>query len=40
MVKQHKPEEVVAKLRQVGVLMGQGQSVAEALRAIGVMEGT
>ena len=28
----HKPEEVVAKLRQVDVLMSQGQSVAEAVR--------
>ncbi len=25
----HKPEEIVAKLRQVDVLVSQGQSVAE-----------
>ena len=40
MAKQHKPEEVVTKLRQVEVLMGQGKTVAEAVRSIGVTEGT
>ena len=34
--KKHKPEEIVAKLRQVDVLLSQGRSVAEAIRAIGV----
>ena len=38
--KHHKPEEIVAKLRQVEVLVGQGKSVAEAVRAIGVTEPT
>jgi putative transposase len=38
--KRHKPEEIVAKLRQVDVLTGQGTSVAEAVRAIGVTEVT
>ena len=38
--KRHKPEEVVAKLRQVDVLVSQGQSVAEAIRAVGVTEVT
>ena len=38
--KKHRPEEVVAKLRQVDVLVSQGQSVAEAIRAIGVTEVT
>ncbi|MBK3403667.1 IS3 family transposase, partial [Methylorubrum rhodesianum] len=38
--KWHKPEDVVAKLRQVDVLVSQGQSVAEAIRAIGVTEVT
>jgi putative transposase len=38
--KRHKPEEIVAKLRQVDVLTGQGQSVADAVRAIGVTEVT
>ena len=36
--KTHKPEEIVAKLRQVDVLTSQGQSVAEAIRSIGVSE--
>lgn len=38
--KRHKPEDVVAKLRQVDVLVSQGQSVAEAIRTIGVTEVT
>ena len=38
--KSYKPEEIVAKLRQVDVLTSQGQSVAEAIRAIGVSEVT
>ncbi len=38
--KKHKPEEVVAKLRQVDVLVSQGQSVADAIRGIGVAEVT
>ena len=38
--KSYKPEELVAKLRQVDVLISQGQSVAEAIRSIGVSEVT
>lgn len=38
--KAHTPEEVVAKLRQVEVLVGQGKTVADAVRAIGVTEPT
>ena len=38
--KRHKPEEIVAKLRQVDVLVSQGQSVADAIRAIAVTEVT
>ena len=38
--KHHKPEEIVIKLRQVEVLVGQGRPVAEAIRAIGVTEPT
>ena len=38
--KHHKPEEIVAKLRQVDVLVGQGRAVAEAIRSIGVTEVT
>jgi putative transposase len=34
------PEEIVAKLRQVEVLVGQGKTMAEAVRAIGVTEPT
>jgi transposase-like protein len=36
----HKPEEIFAKLRQVDVFVSQGQSVADAVRAIGVTEVT
>ena len=36
----HKAEEIVAKLRQVDVLVSQGQSVADAVRQIGVTEVT
>ncbi len=36
--KRHKPEEIVAKLRQVDVMVSQGQSVADAVRTIGVTE--
>ena len=33
-------EEIVAKLRQAEVLVGQGKTVADAVRAIGVTEPT
>src|ERR1700720_4283329 len=36
----YKPEEIVGKLCQVDVLTSQGQSVAEAIRSIGVSEVT
>jgi putative transposase len=39
-IKRHKPEEIVAKLRRVDVLVSQGQSVADAVRGIGVTEVT
>ena len=38
--KRHKPEEIVGKLRQVDVLVSQGQNVADAIRQIGVTEVT
>ena len=38
--KRSTPEEIVGKLRQVEVLVGQGKPVAEAVRAIGVTEAT
>jgi putative transposase len=36
--KRDKPEEIVAKLRQVDALIAQGQSLANAVRQIGVTE--
>jgi putative transposase len=36
----YKPEEIVAKLRQVDVMTSQGQSVVEAIRSIGISEVT
>ena len=38
--KRHRPEEIVAKLRQVEVLTAQGRTVADAIRSIGVTEVT
>jgi transposase-like protein len=38
--KAHTPEEIVAKLRQAEVLVGQGKTVADVVRAIGVTEPT
>ena len=38
--KRHKPEEIIANLRRVDVLVSQGESVANAVRAIGVTEVT
>ena len=38
--KRHEPEEIVAELRQVDVLVSQGQGVADAVRSIGVTEVT
>lgn len=34
----HKPEDIVAKLRQVDVLVSQGHPVADAIRSIGGAE--
>jgi hypothetical protein len=34
--KQHKPEEIVTKLRQVEGLVGQGKARLDAIRSIGV----
>jgi putative transposase len=38
--KRHKLEEIVTKLRQVDVLVSQGQGIADAIRQIGVSEVT
>jgi putative transposase len=39
-IKGYKPEEIVAKLRQVDVLVSQGQNMADAIRQIGVSKVT
>jgi transposase-like protein len=38
--KRYTPEEIVAKLRQVDVLVSQGQNITDAIRQIGVSEVT
>ena len=38
--RKHGPEEIVAKLRQVEVAVGQGTPVADAIRSLGVTEAT
>ena len=38
--KRYTAEEIVAKLRQVDVLVSQGQNIADAIRQIGVSEVT
>jgi putative transposase len=40
MGKRHKPEGIIAKLRQVEVMTAQGTSMADAVRSIGVTEVT
>jgi len=39
-IKRNKPEEIVTKLRQVEVLVGQGKARIDAIREIGVVEQT
>jgi len=36
--KHYRPEEIIAKLREAEVLLGQGNKVPEVVRAIGVSE--
>ena len=36
--KRHTPEEIVSKLRQVDVMVAQGQPIATAVKKIGVTE--
>jgi putative transposase len=38
--KRFRPEEVIAKLREADVLLGQGKRVAEVVKALGVSEVT
>ena len=39
-IKRHKPEEIVSKLRQVDVLVGQGTPRIDAIREISITEQT
>jgi putative transposase len=36
--KRHSPTQIIAKLREAEVLLGQGQKVPEVVKAIGVSE--
>jgi transposase-like protein len=38
--KRYRPEEIVAKLREADVLLGQGKTVVEAVKVIGVTDVT
>ena len=38
--KRHKPAEIVSKLRQVEVLVGQGTARVDAIRKVGITEQT
>jgi putative transposase len=37
--KRHKAEGIVAKLRQVDVLMAQGRQISDEVRALGMTQG-
>ena len=39
-IKRHKPEEIVTKLRQVEVLVGQGVARIDAIRQVCIVEQT
>ena len=39
-IKRHRPEEIVTKLRQVEVLVGQGMARVDAIRTIQITEQT
>ena len=36
--KRYRPEEIIAKLREAEVLLGQGKKVPEVVKAIGISE--
>ena len=38
--KRYRPEEIIHKLRQVDVLLGQGNSISQACKQIGVSDQT
>ena len=40
MAKRHRPEEIISKLREADILIGQGHTVAQAIKAIGITEVT
>lgn len=40
MGKRAKPEEIIAKLREIEVRLGEGETTGQAVRAIGVTEQT
>jgi putative transposase len=37
-IKRHRPEEIITKLRQVEVLVGQGMARVDAIRKIQITE--
>jgi len=38
--KRYRPEEIIAKLREADVLLGQGKTVPETIRVLGISEVT
>lgn len=40
MSKRHRPEEIISKLREADILIGQGHTVAQAIKSIGITEVT
>jgi putative transposase len=38
--KKYRPEEIIAKLREAEVLLGQGKTVPETIRVLGISEVT
>lgn len=38
--KRYRPEEIISKLREVDIFVGQGKTVAQSIKAIGVSEVT
>lgn len=38
--KRYKPEEIIAKLREMEVLLSQGQTAGQAVRSVGITEQT
>jgi len=40
MAKRHRPEEIISKLREADILIGQGHTVAQAIKSIGITEVT